>query len=64
MTQRQLAKKGPQKSIGLTEGEKAAMRETIQERRAGKGSRPYSENSEDAGGAVLLRPPLCYGSNI
>ncbi|HZY93631.1 MAG TPA: DUF1801 domain-containing protein [Candidatus Bathyarchaeia archaeon] len=36
MTQRQPAKKGAQKSEGLTDGEKAAMRETIQERKLGK----------------------------
>ena len=36
MTQRQSAKKGAQKPEGLSEGEKAAMRETIQERKLGK----------------------------
>ena len=36
MTQRQSTKKGAQKSTGLTEGEKAALRETLQERKAGK----------------------------
>ena len=36
LTQRQSAKKEAQKSQGLTEGEKAAMRETIQERKLGK----------------------------
>ena len=36
MTQRQPAKKGAQKSEGLTKGEIAAMRETLQERKAGK----------------------------
>ena len=35
MARRQSAKRGP-KSKGLTEGEKAAMRETIQERNAGE----------------------------
>ena len=36
MAQRQSAKKGPQKSKGLTDDEKAAMRETMQERKAGE----------------------------
>ena len=36
MTRRQPEKTGAQKSEGLTAGEKAAMRETIQERKLGK----------------------------
>jgi uncharacterized protein YdhG (YjbR/CyaY superfamily) len=36
MAQKQLAKKGPQKAKGLTKEEIAAMRETLQERKAGK----------------------------
>ena len=36
MTQTQPARKGPQKSKGLTKAEIAAMKETLQERRAGK----------------------------
>ena len=36
MTQRQSTKKGVQKSEGLTKGEIDAMKETLQERKAGK----------------------------
>jgi uncharacterized protein YdhG (YjbR/CyaY superfamily) len=36
MAQKQLAKKSPHKSKGLTKEEIAAMRETLQERKAGK----------------------------
>ena len=36
MARRQSAKREPRKSRGLTDGEKAAMRETIQERNAGE----------------------------